>query len=89
MWERRSVNASVAMDGSFNTIREWREAREVGKRESDIAKSANCSKVKRWLRPEEGTFKCNVDASFYPGADTFSVGMVIRDCRGSFWRVNV
>ncbi|KAL8105033.1 hypothetical protein AgCh_028992 [Apium graveolens] len=84
VWERRSVNASVAMDGSFNTIREWREAREVGKRESDIAKSANCSKVKRWLRPEEGTFKCNVDASFYPGADTFSVGMVIRDCRGSF-----
>ncbi|KAK1404146.1 hypothetical protein POM88_003751 [Heracleum sosnowskyi] len=37
-----------------------------------------------WHKPAEGVLKCNVDASFYPGTATFTIGMVVRDCRGEF-----
>lgn len=37
-----------------------------------------------WKPPDEGYFKLNVDASFRAGADTFSVGLVLRDHKGSF-----
>lgn len=37
------------------------------------------SEAIRWKPPEVGSIKLNVDASFFPGANSFSVGMVIRD----------
>lgn len=33
----------------------------------------------RWQCPELGVFKVNVDASVFPNAQTFTVGMVMRD----------
>lgn len=39
---------------------------------------------RKWEPPEEGTFKVNVDASFFPGAAAISVGMVLRDHTGKF-----
>lgn len=42
------------------------------------------SEVHRWKPPAEGFLKVNVDASVFAGADTFIIGMVLRDHNGSF-----
>lgn len=39
---------------------------------------------RKWSKPEVDTVKINVDASFFPGAASFSVGMVMRDHSGLF-----
>ena len=37
-----------------------------------------------WKPPDAGCFKLNVDASFHAGANTFSVGLVLRNHEGMF-----
>lgn len=37
-----------------------------------------------WVRPEEGTLKLNVNASFVNDAETCTIGMLLRDHTGSF-----
>lgn len=34
--------------------------------------------------PLPGELKINVDASFVAGSETFTIGMVARDCKGLF-----
>lgn len=41
--------------------------------------------ISRWVAPETGLFKINVDASVFPGESSFSIGMVPRDFGGSFF----
>lgn len=84
MWENRGVSTETAMDGSFNSLREWRNARAVKSGNKNTVMKTLCSNIRCWQKPPEGTLKCNVDASFYPGTATFSIGMAIRDCRGEF-----
>ena len=40
--------------------------------------------ISRWVSPEPGTFKINVDASLFPGESSFSIGMVLRNSDGIF-----
>lgn len=37
-----------------------------------------------WSKPEEGCLKVNVDVSVFQGAETFSIGMVLRNHTGMF-----
>lgn len=39
---------------------------------------------RKWHPPETGGLKLNVDASFFAGAETFSVGMALRGQNGDF-----
>lgn len=39
---------------------------------------------KKWLCPEVGEFKINVDASVFMGENYFSVGMVLRNHKGEY-----
>lgn len=40
----------------------------------------------RWVAPDEGNLKINVDASVYAGILSFNVGMVLRDHLGGFYK---
>lgn len=42
------------------------------------------SKADKWQRPAENVLKLNVDASYFPEAETFTIGMVIHDHTGTF-----
>lgn len=67
----------------YEPCHEWKSTRKssVVTRAMSV-NGANNSK--RWQPPEPGELKLNVDASFYPGHESFSVGMVLRDQEGTF-----
>ncbi|KAL8111526.1 hypothetical protein AgCh_019295 [Apium graveolens] len=72
------------MDSSFSFQREWVEA----KRSQEIA-PAQTSRVKHlevhmWKCPEVDTVKVNVDASVFKNAQSFTMGMVMRNHLGEF-----
>lgn len=46
--------------------------------------SGNDKEKVKWVRPEEGTSKMNVDASFHYDAETCTIEMLVRDHTGSF-----
>lgn len=81
VWEDKSVTPAFAMDGSFKSLSEWQRARRM---ELGAKKKGQVNKECRWSPPEDGVLKLNVDASVCSGAETFSVGMVLRDHLGSF-----
>lgn len=83
VWEEKMINFAIAMEGSFHTVEEWRKAR--CKQKIDVKSATNISELEkiRWSHPE-GTLKVNVDAAFYEDAPTCTIGMLIRDHRGSF-----
>jgi hypothetical protein len=37
-----------------------------------------------WTAPEQGTFKCNVNAAIFKDRNCYGAGMCIRDYRGNF-----
>lgn len=84
MWEDKSINPAIAMEGSFQVVEEWKKAR--GKEILTTGCDTNVQeKVKaKWIKPEEGTLKLNVDASFRSDVETCTIGMLIRDHAGSF-----
>lgn len=52
---------------------------------SDISNSSGGIKQSsHWVPPDPGSYKINVDASVYPGIDSFSIGLVLRDHGGTF-----
>lgn len=87
VWEGKVVTQSFAMDSSFRMLSEWTQARK--KHESSTEANvgvtpASRTTISRWKLPAAGVFKVNVDASVYPGTNTFDVGMVLRDSTGTF-----
>lgn len=84
VWEDKSVTPALAMARSFSSVSEWQKARR--KKPVDMQKDHQGQVIKecRWSPPEEGMLKLNVDASVFSGAETFSIGMVLRDHLGSF-----
>ena len=83
VWNNQVVNPAIAMEHSFNIVRDWRTASQKTQLHSS-RKEVAVAEDRRWKPPAVGTLKLNVDASFDPGGSTFSVGMVIRDSEGSF-----
>ncbi|XP_074351632.1 uncharacterized protein LOC141690759 [Apium graveolens] len=72
------------MDNSFMLYSEWVTARRT---QVTFPTQASCVVQKaesKWQVPEPGSYKLNVDASVFPNAQFFSVGMVMRDHLGSF-----
>ncbi|XP_074328486.1 uncharacterized protein LOC141666398 [Apium graveolens] len=84
VWEDLDLPDSIAMNIVFQIVQEWSNAR-VSKQKGVFSHPAggNCGD-RKWIPPIQGSYKVNVDASWYPEADMFSVGMVLRDCCGTF-----
>lgn len=72
------------MTWSSKQIVEWREAQKRKNSTSSQQQSNTLKHANRWVAPDIGTLKINVDASVFEGADSFSVGMVIRNHQGLF-----
>lgn len=89
IWDDKSLPSEVAMAWSSRQITDWRQAQT---KRNQINKRLQTDKVQhtsRWLAPEPGTLKLNVDASVYEGADSFSIGIVVRNHQGLFVRGKV
>ncbi|XP_074327074.1 uncharacterized protein LOC141665017 [Apium graveolens] len=84
VWEGKEVTAAIVMDSSFMHIAEWKEARQKNGEIAQTSRQETRAATNKWRPPESGTYKVNVDASFSPDADTFSIGMVLRDHHGHF-----
>lgn len=83
VWEDRIISPAAAMESSCRQVKEWRDARKVITGTSNGNGSLRKLECK-WRAPATGTFKLNVDASFFAGANSFSIGMVLRDQHGTF-----
>lgn len=81
VWEGKVINPVLAMESSFTNLHEWKRAKHSTDKRHTSHKE---KKATKWCKPNAGATKVNVDASVFPGADTFSIGMVIRDCTGVF-----
>lgn len=81
VWSDKAVTATFAMEESCKSIASWREARKANTASSVGGRE---KLINRWIPPEAGAVKINVDASVRDGADTFSVGMVLRGPEGDF-----
>lgn len=81
------VTPKFAMKYSFSIHKEWTEATHEPINEFGIQTSIERvarNVVHKWKKPITSTFKINVDASVYPGAHRYSVGMVLRNHEGFF-----
>ncbi|KAL8134407.1 hypothetical protein AgCh_009436 [Apium graveolens] len=88
VWEDKLVPAVTAMELSFKYVDEWRKAKgKVTYATGDY--SARVLLTRKWTPPPQGMLKVNVDASVYPQADSFSIGMVLRDHTGLFLEAKV
>lgn len=84
VWEQKVVTAEFAMDWSLMQLKEWGEAcSRVHQRVLQVRRN-NDTNNDRWVAPETGLLKVNVDASIVEGSSHFSVGMVLRDHRGDY-----
>lgn len=84
VWEGKVVTAGIATDWSSTIIKDWQKAKECRLQPSTSRNINNETGIHRWKPPELGCVKVNVDASVFTGAESFSVGMVLMDCDGSF-----
>ena len=78
------MNAATAMDWSSKGISEWREARLRKMAQNQTSSSAPSRMSVKWVCPDPGVLKLNVDAAYCQGASSFSIGMVLRNHEGSF-----
>ncbi|XP_074361362.1 uncharacterized protein LOC141701628 [Apium graveolens] len=83
VWTDQMVNPAIAMESSVRILRDWKTARQC--MQPGISQRVEArSDTRKWKAPDRGSIKLNVDASFLPEADSFSIGMVIRDHDGTF-----
>lgn len=80
----KMTTGAIARENSFMYVKDWRDARAKYYGSEDKQNSGMIYSSKKWIPPEIGMFKVNVDASWFPGAETISIGMVIRDNKGCF-----
>lgn len=83
VWKNQLMNPAIAMENSLNYLKQWREARSAPKQRNKDVRT-RIKDVIKWKPPESGELKVNVDASFFAGEETFSVGLVLRDHEGTF-----
>lgn len=84
VWEGKWMTPKIAMDWSSKQVSDWRLAHRKKLQNSLHLQGDKVQHVNKWNAPAEGLWKLNVDASVFDSADFFSIGMVIRDHRGSF-----
>lgn len=85
VWENKVVNNVVAMDWSSKSISDWHMAKRT-KCQNQLMDAAwtVARATHKWKPPREGCMKLNVDAAIKLDAQSFSVGLILRDNLGSF-----
>lgn len=78
------VTAELAMELCWKTVQEWKRARRKETTSTPENVSPKVTSIRKWCPPPQGMLKLNVDASVFSQSDSFSVGMVMGDHRGSF-----
>ena len=84
VWDDKTVTPAFAMDSSFKMYAEWLEAKKIQVSPPSRSNAEMQSTESKWCCPDTGILKVNVDVSVFPNASTFTVGMVMRNHRGSF-----
>lgn len=77
MWNNQVVNPAIVIENSFTMLRDWKVARHKAQL-STKRNEREVTEAEKWKSPTIATIKLNVNGSFFIGANTFSVGMVIR-----------
>lgn len=72
------------MDSTFKMYSEWIDAKKKQSVTVSQARPVEVNSGNRWHCPEVWGVKVNVDASVFPNARNFSVGMVAMDHLGSY-----
>ncbi|XP_074352905.1 uncharacterized protein LOC141692062 [Apium graveolens] len=77
------------MEWSFKQLSDWRAATgSVNRLKETNVKHAQKIKAK-WVTPDAGCLKLNVDANIVPGSSSFAIGMILRDHSGQYLRGKV
>ncbi|MCH79557.1 retrotransposon protein [Trifolium medium] len=73
---------------TFEVTRRAREALDdwirVRRQPDQINSNANDVMQQWWIKPQQGGFKCNVDAACYVAENRYSIGACVRDDAGRF-----
>lgn len=73
------------MDESFKSFDSWRKAKQTVLSKPITPNTCGSNKqCSQWLPPVVDSYNINVDASVFPGEESFTVGMVLRDHGGTF-----
>ncbi|XP_006299160.2 uncharacterized protein LOC17890772 [Capsella rubella] len=70
----KAVDHMVLIAGVVQDAEEWFQQQYVQAQERVVSKNRDCRLPRLWLKPKEGTLKCNLnaswvnDSSFYGGA---------------------
>lgn len=87
VWEGKTTTPAVAMLWSSRQVADWRTVHSKEKQSHrHHLQTARPQYTTRWVASDIGSLKINVDASVLDNADSFSVGMVIRNHQGTFIR---
>lgn len=78
------MNPVTAMEGSFKVLSDCKKVRRANGAQDTSEGLDSGTKVQTWSPLENDCLKLNVDASIFPGTGSFSIGMMLRDHRGSF-----
>lgn len=79
MWSNRWNRPEVIVRQAKESLMQWKMAQR------SQVKNANGSRnreVVKWVKPSQGTLKCNVDASVFQEDGYCSFGFLIRDANG-------
>lgn len=77
------MTPQFAMEWSLKQLTDWRNASSRAKTKAANGTHRQIDGLK-WVAPEVGCLKVNVDASVMPDASFFAIGMVQRDHTGGF-----
>lgn len=84
VWDHKRLTPAITVELSKNQISEWQQAMQMKQVGESGSPTTGVSSDTHWEAPNPGWCKPNVDASVFSGAESFSVGMVLRDEHGMF-----
>lgn len=84
VWDNVDLTGIAAMQLAFRNVQEWKEARQSKRKGVGGQVSGTKLSDTKWVPPPHGSYKVNVDASWIPGAEISTIGMVLRDNAGVF-----
>lgn len=74
----------MEMDWSWKIVSEWRQVAKEKRGRNKMENPNSIMQMAKWSPPAEGYLKINVDAAVQREIEVASIGMVIRDHKGTF-----
>lgn len=88
VWDDRSVTPRFVVEWSMKQLQDWKSAiSQLHNNQQEPVPTTsreNNEGNAKWVRPEQGKVKINVDASIVQGSSCFTIGMLVRDHTGFF-----